>query len=62
MKTLTMETAAETGIRRPLLCSECEGEMVWMVEITRSHPFGTGYEVLACEECGVEGDRKWTGF
>lgn len=55
-------TAAETGIRRPLLCSECEGEMVWMVEITRSHPFGTGYEVLTCEECGVEGDRKWTGF
>lgn len=55
-------TAAETDIRRPLLCSECEGEMVWETEITGSRPFGTGYDVLLCEKCGVEGDRRWVGF
>lgn len=68
MKTLTMETAAallgypKPAANRQRVCSECEGELTWAVEITGAHPFGTGYDLLLCEECGVEAERKWTGF
>lgn len=68
MSTITMAQAADLlGLPKPAahrqrVCAECEGELTWTVEITNAHPWGTGYDVLACQECDVEADRHWVGF
>ena len=43
-------------------CGECGGALHWCVEYSAAHPWGNGYDVLVCEECGVEADRHWAGF
>lgn len=66
--TVTMSQAAillglpKPAARRQRVCIECEGELTWTVEITNARPFGTGYDVLRCEDCGAENERQWVGF
>ena len=68
MSPLTMQQAAsllglpKPAARRQRVCAECEGELTWTVETTYSKPFGTGFDVLVCEECDAEADRHWVGF
>ena len=68
MSPITMQQAAsmlglpKPAARRQRVCSECEGELTWGVEFDARHPFGNGYDVLRCEECGAENDRHWVGF
>jgi len=33
-------------------CPDCGGELVWVDEITAAQPWGTGWTVRVCEECG----------
>jgi hypothetical protein len=68
MSTITMAQASallgypKPAARRQRVCVECEGELTWGYEYTARHPFGNGYDVLRCEECGAENDRHWVGF
>lgn len=68
MKTLTMETAAallgypKPAAHRQRVCADCEGELWEVVEYSARCPWGTGYLVWACEECGeMTEDRRWVG-
>ena len=45
-----------------VLCGECGGALVRTIEITHAHPWGTGYELLVCEECDAEIERRFLGF
>ena len=66
--TITMSQAAallglpKPAARRQRVCAECEGALVEMPEITASHPFGTGFDILVCEECDAEVERRRVGF
>ena len=68
MSALTMYQAASLlGLPKPAqhrqrVCAECEGELTQMVEITGAAPWGTGFDVLVCEDCRAENDRQWAGF
>ena len=50
---------------RPLptcLDDDCDGELVWTVEITNAAPWGTGFDLLVCEACGEVVARHFVGF
>ena len=67
--TITMEQAASLlGLPKPVrhrqrVCAECGSEdLAWGVEITGAAPWGTGFDVLRCAECGSVAERAWAGF
>ena len=67
MRNLTMEDAATMAgplprVRHCRKCAKCGGGLAWAVEITNARPWGTGYDILVCEECNAEADRHWVGF
>ena len=43
-------------------CDDCGGELSWKIEFTAARPNGTGYEIVVCEECATEHERRWVGF
>ena len=43
-------------------CEECGCELSEWTEITPTHPWGTGYDVYGCPECGYEVSRHYVGF
>ena len=43
------------------VCPVCGGELAWVVEITPSHPWGTGYDIKLCNDCEYEADRHFVG-
>lgn len=64
------DTAALLGVTLPKevtrtpkpVCPECGGDLHWVVEITGRNPFGSGYDILLCEDCDHEVERQWAGF
>jgi len=68
MTTMT-DAAAILGYAKPAtprqtVCADCgSDEIVWGDEITDRSPFGSGYSILLCLECGaaVEDERVWVG-
>ena len=45
----------------PTICTECGAELFWCDEITGAHPWGTGYSILVCNDCGQEYGRRYVG-
>lgn len=62
-RSLGLSRVRHTDPRLPMApdCPECAGETRWVDEIILGWQ-GTGWQFLACEECGAETDRRLVGL